>query len=636
MELLKKSDQFRELLESLSQQNCITDKVTFLEEYEVSVLGVDTITPFTNFVGQRDRLTVIISKNVLQTMEDSNSNLSTSLEGLEILVDLDTSGNSMRKSQGEALIISSQGNVNIGQPLVSNRVYLTGSSPLYEGWSDAGIKTTTSAEDGGLDPVPLDSARFIASLYSLGSRKAKKALPDVWIACEQNQRRIVALGCAFDGCSSPVRVIAVEEQGVVSEADVKSSSGSTNATSSTAFSEYDIMGHSLDGTEQITDVFKIQLSWSDPDGMLTSPVESSDAILKVSNTPGGLFSPVLAMYQELKCLHTLCKIASGEMDWPNHGEDSEEVLILEDKRVEEVENFIQDIANPFNRPADVTVISPSSDHMIFEPRTDLDFTEQLWVLCHKVTSFSELQHVCAKVFKAVLQGKVQPFVHRLSTSQLSGLLRQVLLNPDGGLSLEDIDLKFQLLLSESKLLPCIIQIGIEKMKNDYRSFFVRSDVCSAEQLERFFHHCSPSSSPIFAPSSSPLEQCLQLCRLHSVLELNAAVMKMIRLPSTIILSTFTKAAMEVFTKDFNFQPFHQSPVFSLPLPAYSPVLKSVVALCSKLSPVIWCMAAQDERSRKQKKTVYLTGTKPLLNYLLDNAKNGECYYLYKCSSEVSA
>ena len=200
------------------------------------------------------------------------------------------------------------------------------------------------------------------------------------------------------------------------------------------------------------------------------------------------------MCQELKSLHTLCKIANNEMDWPNNCDDNEEVLTSVDKRVEEVETFIQGMANPFNRPADVTVISPSSDHMIFEPRTDLDFTEQLWMFCHNVTSFSELQRVCAKVFKAVLQGKVQPFVHRLSTSTLSGLLRQVLLNSDGA-SLEDTALKFQLLLSESKLLPCIVQIGIEKMKSDYCSFFLGSDICSAEQFERFFRCHSPLPPP---------------------------------------------------------------------------------------------------------------------------------------------
>ena len=435
----------------------------------------------------------------------------------------------------------------------------------------------------------------------------------------------------LQGGTVPLQPIGmVEEQGVASEADVKSRTDSyraTKAASRTAFSEYDIMGHSIDDTEQVTDDFKIQFSWSDPDGMLAPPTESSDAILKLSNTPGGLFSPVLSMCQELKSLHTLCKIASNEMDWPNRDGNSENVLTAEDKRVEEVENFIQDMANPFDHPADITVISPSSDHMIFEPRTDLDFTEKLWMFCRNITSFSELQRVCAKVFKALLQGKVQPFVHRLSTSTLARLLRQVLLNPDGT-SLEDTALKFQLLLSEAKLLPCIIQIGIEKLKSDYRAFFLGSDICSAEQFERFF-----SSSPTSTPSLSPLEQCTELCRLHSVLELNASIMKMIRLPSTIILSTFTKAAMEVFSKDANFQPFLQSPTFSLPLPAYSPVLKSVVALCSKLSPAVWCVATQGKAIKQERSTVYLTATRPLFNYLLEDTKNGECYYLYKCSCE---
>ena len=284
MELLKKAEQFRELLESLSQQNSITDKVSFSEKYEVSVLDVNTTTPFTNFVGERDRLTVIISKSVPQSMEQSTSlSNSDSLEGMELLVDIDTSGST--RLRGDALPISSEKNVDIGQPLASSRVYLTSSSPLYGGWSGADVTTTTSARDDGLIPVPLDSARFIMSLYCLCHRKAKEILPDVWIACEWNQRKIVALGCVSDGCNSPVRVIMVEEQGAASEADMKSRTDSYNATkpaSRTTFSEYDIIGHSLDNTEQITDDFRIQFSWSDPDGILAPPTESSDAILKHS------------------------------------------------------------------------------------------------------------------------------------------------------------------------------------------------------------------------------------------------------------------------------------------------------------------------------------------------------------------
>lgn len=634
MEFLKKAEQFRELLESLSHKHDFTGKVTFLEEYDVSVLGANTTTPFTNFIGGRDRLTVIMSRHLSEETDSRINKGPDNIEGMELLVDLDDSGK--MKPQGDTLPISSEMNVDIGRPLTRSRVYLNNSSLLHEGWSGAEVVTSTSARDGGLVPIPLDSARFIASLYCLSYRKAKELLPDVWIACEPNNRKIIALGCVSESSNSPVRVIMVEDQGTGSEPDLKirtDISKTIKSSSTTAFSEYDIMGNSADDTEQIADDFKIQFSWNDPDGMLAPPSENSDAVLKMSTTPGGLFSPVLPTFQELKSLHTLSEIACSKMDWPSSGEDREVDPTAEDKRVKEVENFIENMANPFNRPTDVTVISPSTDYAIFEPRTDLDFTEQLWMLCRNVSSFGELQGMCARVFKAVLQGKVQPFVHRSSTSTLSSLLRQVLLNPDG-VNLEDTALKFQLLLSESKLLPCIVQIGIEKLKNDYRSFFLGADICSAEQFGKFFFRNSPPSSPTSTPTLSPLEQCLELCRLHSVLELNAAVMKMIRLPSTIILSTFTKAAMEVFTKDAGFQPFAKTPVFTIPLPAYSPVLKSVVALCSKLSPVIWCMTTRGKTSRGN--TVYLAGSRPLFNYLLQDNKNGDCYYLYKCSCEMSS
>lgn len=604
MDIIKRSEEFYQLLGSSLKQGCCTDNV-FMEEYEVTFLGTGTITPFTDFVGQQERPTVVVSKHAPKTQIEEHSE---NLEALELLADLNPEVEDPLPISSWELEV-----VDIGQPLPSKRVYLTHSSPLHRGWSDARTKTVTFTEgNDGLLPLPLDSARFIVSLYSLGSWRTSVSPPDVWVLCDRNQRKIVALGCSCDKPKSPVVIYTVEEEDIASEPDIKSKVRKTTASSRTAFSKYDINGS--DGENE----FSIHFSWNDPDGMLSPPLQSSNAILNLSTTPGDLFSPVLSMYQELR---SLCKIANNEAEWPVTSESGEEVLTSTNKTVD-VESFIQDMVHPLTQQADVTVLSPTTDFSIYEPRTDLDFGERLWLFCHSLTSFDDVQLVCAEAFKAVLMGKVQPIVHRKSTSTLSLLLRQVLHCPDAA-SLQDISLKFQLLLTEARLLPCLVQLGIEKMKRDYKSFFVGTNICSAEQFEKFF-----------APGASPLVQCLELCRIHSILELNATIMKMLRLPTTSILSTFTKAAVEVFAKHPNYLPFACTPVFSLPLPAFSPDLKSVLALCSNLSPVVWTVTEQDSQN---KCIVYLFRTRPLFGYLLDTEtpSKHEMYYSYKCYYEAT-
>lgn len=620
MDAVKKSEAFHQFLDSLLT---LHEDGVFLDDYKASLLGAGTNTPFSAFVGEHDRPTIVISKHVPESSEVSVSvKGSTNLdnEGLELLADLSTS----KRGGDDPLPVITEQFVPVGQPLDSSRTYLTHSSPFYRGWSGTLIQTTTFAQDNGLVPLPLGLARFIASLYSLGFRKANGTLPDVWVLCERNPQNINALGCRCDGPKCPLHIITVEG-GATLDTNPRVDTHSDTLSAGAVFSEYDIINASFKETGQSGE-FKIQFSWNDPDGILSSPPESSDAILKLSSMPGDQFSPVLSMYEELQSLYRLCKILNSGMDWPVP-EEEEEILVSGNRTAKEVDIFIQDMAHPLTTPADITVMSPTTDHMIYEPRTDLDFTERLWLFCHDVRSFNELQLVFAEVFKALLLGKIQPFIHRKSASKLATLLRQVLLSPD---RVQDTTLQFQLLLTEAHLLPCLVQIGIEKIRRDYQSFFVGTDICSAEQFDRFFN-----------PSSSLLAQCLELCRTHSVLELNTSIMKLLRLPTTTILSTFTKAAMEVFKADSHYQPFERTPVFSLPLPAYSPALKSVVALCSKLSPVTWCITREQSKKR-ERGGVYLLRNWPLFGYLSDpeetvtntSPTNKDGYYLHKCYCKV--
>ena len=626
MDIIESSEKFGQFLKSLSIEENITGShnTVFLDEYEVTLLGADTVTPFSDFIGSCNRPTIIVSKLGCKNSEIPDS---ATIDELEFVVDLSTSSDGTCKELGNPLlIISQEKTVYVGQPLANGRKYLlTQSVPFNDGRSNSLVETVTYAVDRGLSPLPLDSVRFIVSLYALNSRNAKDTFPNMWVTCERNSQKIIALGCTYDEPKSTLHVLTVKEEELVTESSISKTDQSKMATLKNAigsvFSEYQIFGTSENEAERSSCELRIQFSWSDPNGMLCPPPESSSAVLKISTTPGGLLSPVLSMYEELQSLYRLCQISCKGLKWPLP-EESEEISESSDgKIICAVEGFLEDVAHPLTLPVDATVMSPISDHIIiYEPRKNLDFLERLWVFCQNVTSFDELQLVFAEVFKAVLLGKVQPFIHRQSTSTLAGLLRKVCLSPDR-VNLQDSAVNFQMLLTESKLLPCLIQLGIEKIKYDNRSFFVGADICTADIFEQFF-----------ISDSSQFEQCVELCKLHSILEADVNIMKMLNFPSS-VLSTFTKTAMEVFKKDHHYQPFSRSPLFSLPLPSFSPALKTVVTLCSKLSPTKWSLTTSNEKKRDS--CTYMMKKQPLFCYLHDSMKSEEYYYSYVCSYETT-
>ena len=325
----------------------------------------------------------------------------------------------------------------------------------------------------------------------------------------------------------------------------------------------------------------LQFAWVDPEAILAPPPETADAVLRIAITPGGLFSPVLSVYQEMSTLLNLCQIASGLAQWPSN--DSSEYTELHCPLVSQVDSFLEEVASPLLRLDEVTVISPTANHTVYEPRTDLDFTERIWMFSKDAQSLEDLQQAFATVFKSMLLGKVQPFLHRSSSSLLSSLFRQVLLCTSND-ERHALAAKFQSLLSEHKLLNCLVEIGLEKLQRDYKSFFVGSDLATSSQLDCF----------LASGTESLLEKCYSLCKLYSVLELNAAALSFLSLPTS-TLSSLTKIALEVY-RTRTFEGLSDiSPVFHLPLPAFSQPLKSVVSLCSNLIPSVWSLSSQDDQ-----------------------------------------
>ena len=642
MELLGKASEFCDFLLSFASSNSPSKEPTsdradrfavYSEEYAALGLPADSATPFDEFTGPLKGVTVIFNKYE-PTLSPDNELEQDSLSFEE---PADQEEPKLLSKEDKFPCLPYQA-VNVGQPLPQKRAYLTQSTPLHSGYTEHLVSDHIFTYDAGVTPLSLDKARYITSLYVLGSRQAKSPLPNIWVICKDKKRDIIALGCSHsivgDGKRSLQSFVVTAEDTIRKTrpsgseknrakcGEIKVSSGEENF----AFSEYEIADYSTTVTnskeEKLTGDLTIQFVWNNPDTVLSPPPESADAVVKISATPGYIFSQALATYNELKTLLHLCEIASNKRTWSSLSESMcEEDTLQSTKKLlsENVGLFLEEVSSPLLQPKGVTVISPTSANTVYETRSDLDFVERLWMFAKDATNLEEVQQVFAEVFKAVLLGKVQPFIHRSSTSVLSTLLRKVLLTPNLD-EKQDLAPKFQNLLAESKICMCLVQLGIEKMTRDYRAFFIGADITTADQLDQF----------ISTSKGSQLEMCHTLCKLHCILELMSSALCFLKLPAP-TLSALFKSALEVY-REKKFEGFCTTPVFYLPLPAYSVAQKSLLTLCSSLTPKKWILSQQTANSGGGgggKMSVVVYRNLPLLDSHREEELDEGRYYVYK-------
>lgn len=579
----------------------------------VSAFSPETLTPFSELCGPQQHGTVIVGQQREEIHNEPPADTDTVLE--------ESYDRSHELTPPPCLPFSlvSTTEVKIGQPLPSCRVYLTGTAPLHAQDGNHDYKTvqkSVTAHDLGVSPLPLDRARWLCSLYALGS-KVILPLPTMWVLCQGDKdqsSQIIALGCSRDNSQLHTLWITGEK------CPVKLPHGGGRWGRSTkgegwAFSSYDITGCSSDGAGASASAGHIeaQFAWSQPECLLAAPPESSDAVLKVSASPGYIFSPILPVFQELTCLLQLCSIEAGVADWPGH---SCEQPIASDSTAVRMDSFLESMSSPFAPPLDTTLPSPTADQEVYQPRQDLDTLERLWLFLREVASLSELQELMALFFKAVLLGRAQPLVHKSNTSTLASLLRKALLCSTQA-ERQALAPQFQLILSGRKLLTALVEVALEKMNADYRNFFIKADLLTGSQLDGF----------LSGGGVGLLERCHSLCRLHCVFEVAVSALFFLSLPTS-TLSTLTKAALHHY-QEAHFDGFTVTPTFCLPLPAYSTALKSLSGLCARLAPTHFLLSAPQASGN----SLTLVSNHKLYKTAqgASEADTDECFHVYAAS-----
>lgn len=174
-------------------------------------------------------------------------------------------------------------------------------------------------------------------------------------------------------------------------------------------------------------------------------------------------------------------------------------------------------------------------------RGDLDFAEQLWCkMSSSVVSYQDLVKCFSLVIQSLQRGDIQPWLHSGSNSLLSKLIHQSYHGTMDTVS-----------LTGTIPLQILLEIGLDKLKKDYISFFIGQELASLNHLEYFI-----------SPSVDLQEQVYRVQKLHHILEIVVSCMLFIKLQHELLFS-LTQSCIKYYKQN----PLDEQHIFQLPVRA---------------------------------------------------------------------
>ncbi|NWX32003.1 ZWILC protein, partial [Notiomystis cincta] len=328
----------------------------------------------------------------------------------------------------------------------------------------------------------------------------------------------------------------------------------------------------------------VNITWNGVDEILETPPLISAATLNIALESGDPRSPVFQLYRELQILLALAEgLKTGVTEWPEPSE-SESALKL-------VQEFLTDLKKKldgdciFGKKNETekikcdTAAVDSCIKSIFGERGDLDFTEQLWCKMKSkcASSYQELIDCFTLVIKSLELGEIQPWIHQGSSSFLSQLIQQ---SYHG--KMEDVS------LSDITPVQMLLEIGLEKMKKDYVSFFIGKSRSSLLFQDYFI-----------STSVDLQEQVHRVQKLHHMLEIMVSCTGLLQFRHE-NLFPLTQICMKYYKEN----PLNEKHVFQLPI---RPAL--VKKFYQNDNPEIWKVEISSGHGQKEVKTTWQVSTK---------------------------
>ncbi|XP_038938371.1 protein zwilch homolog isoform X1 [Rattus norvegicus] len=381
------------------------------------------------------------------------------------------------------------------------------------------------------------------------------ALPPLWVRCDSSDPESTCwLGAELITANGAVTDVVLYV--VTCKADKNYSENLENlknlhkkrhhlsAVTARGFAQFELF-KSTDLDDTVTPsqtTVTLDLSWSPVDEILQTPPLSSTATLNIRVQSGEPRGCLNHLHRELKFLLVLADgIRTGVTEW---------LEPLETKSaVESVQEFLNDLnkLDEFDDSTKKDTQKEAVNHdtaavvrsMLVTVRGDLDFAEQLWCkMSSSVVSYQDLVKCFTLILQSLQCGDIQPWLHSGSNSLLSKLIHQ-----SYHAAMDSVP------LSGTTPLQMLLEIGLDKLKKDYISFFVSQELASLNHLEYFI-----------SPSVTTQEQVHRVRKLHHILEILVICMLFIK-PQHELLFSLTQSCIKYYKQN----PLDEQHIFQLPV-----------------------------------------------------------------------
>ncbi|KAB1278084.1 Protein zwilch-like protein [Camelus dromedarius] len=440
---------------------------------------------------------------------------------------------------------------------------------------ETAISDFSTGENVGPFALPVGRARRLIGLYTMAHNpnmthlkmnQPVTALPPLWIRCDSSDpegtcwlgAELLTTNNSVTGVVLYVVSCKADKNYSVNLEDLKNSHKKRHHLSTYELFKSTALDDTV-ATSQTT--ITLDISWSPVDEILQIPPLSSTAALNIKVESGEPRGPLNHLHRELKFLLVLADgLRTGVTEWPEP---------LETKSaVELVQEFLNDL-NKLDGLGDSTkkdteavkhdsAAVDRSMECLLTVRGDLDFAEQLWC---KMSSTNEL--------------------HSGSNSLLSKLIHQSYHGPMDVVP-----------LSGTVPVQMVLEIGLDKLKKDYISFFIGQELASLNHLEYFI-----------SPSVDIQEQVYRVQKLHHILAIVVSCRLFIK-PQHELLFSLTQSCIKYYKQN----PLDEQHVFQLPVRP-----TAVKNLYQSEKPQKW--RVEINSGQKKVKTVWQLSDSPPVDHL---------------------
>ncbi|NXC51094.1 ZWILC protein, partial [Penelope pileata] len=492
-----------------------------------------------------------------------------------------------------------------------------GSDSMEESRTDDAVYASELSPKESTRPVALSvrRAKQLISLYTMAQNpnmthleiKELVVLPPLWIRCDGSDpqhtywlgaeplkagNKITGVNLHMVTCHGPTadktRFANLEE--LKARHRVKHHS---SVVTTKGFAQYDLIGTAAmeDTTVGSESSVCIDITWNAVDKILQTPPLTAAATLNITLESGDPRSPVYQLYRELQFLLALAEgFETGVAEWPEPLESG--------SAFELVQEFLTDLKKKLdgccvsgnkneteNIKCDTAAVDSSITSILSE-RGDLDFAEQLWCKMRGVTSYQELVECFTLVIKSLEHGEIQPWIHQGSSSLLSKLVQQSYHGKVEVVSLSGIT-PIQMLL----------EIGLDKMKKDYVSFFIGRELTTLTYLDYFI-----------STSVDLQEQVHRVQKLHHMLEIMVSCTVLFQFKHE-DLFPLTQTCLKYYKEN----PLNEKHVFQLPV---RPAL--VKKFYQNDHPEVWKVDISSGHGQKEVKTTWQISTNSPVDHMTSN------------------